>query len=178
MPTGASIPPRLLGAGGVVLLGVGALYALKGEDNHARAHSTSTPASHNATAVPANTHTTGKEGGGPGSRNEASYNRVTSPSAVTHLQTLLSSPTPQLIRVGVRNKGCAGMSYHLEYVDKPEKFDEVVEQDGVKVVIDSKALFSIIGSRMEWRESELGSKFVFENPNIKDACGCGESFIV
>lgn len=66
------------------------------------------------------------------------------------------------------------MSYHLDYVDKPERFDEVVEQAGVKVIIDSKALFSIIGSTMDWREDALGAKFVFENPNIKDACGCGE----
>ncbi|KAI0043873.1 hypothetical protein FA95DRAFT_1478146, partial [Auriscalpium vulgare] len=100
------------------------------------------------------------------------------PTAVERLRILLHSPTPQLIRIGVRNKGCAGLSYHLEYVDKPAKFDEVVEQDGVKVVIDSKALFSIIGSVMDWKEDSLSSKFAFENPNIKDACGCGESFTV
>ena len=77
------------------------------------------------------------------------------PEAVKRLRALLSGPTPQLIRIGVRNKGCAGMSYHLEYVEKPEKFDEVVEQDGVKVLIDSKALFSIIGSVMDWKEDPL-----------------------
>jgi len=98
--------------------------------------------------------------------------------AVERLRGLLKGPVPQLIRVGVRNKGCAGMSYHLEYVEKPEKFDEVVEQDGVRVLIDSKALFSIIGSEMDWHEDRLSSKFVFNNPNIKDACGCGESFTV
>ena len=89
------------------------------------------------------------------------------------------------------------MSYHLEYVDKPGKFDEIVEQDGVRVLIDSKALFSIIGSEMDWKEDRLryfasclccysfliyctcrSSKFAFKNPNIKDACGCGESFNV
>ncbi|GAA6018252.1 hypothetical protein JCM10207_002885 [Rhodosporidiobolus poonsookiae] len=101
-----------------------------------------------------------------------------SPGAVERIRGLLDSPEPKLIRVGVRNKGCAGMSYHLEYVDKPDKFDEVVEQDGVKVVIDSKALFSIIGSEMDWQEDALQARFVFNNPNIKDACGCGESFIV
>ncbi|GAA6010276.1 hypothetical protein JCM11491_006242 [Sporobolomyces phaffii] len=100
------------------------------------------------------------------------------PTAVTRIRALLDSPSPKLIRIGVRNKGCAGMSYHLEYVDKPEKFDEVVEQEGVKVVIDSKALFSIIGSEMDWQEDALQARFVFKNPNIKDACGCGESFIV
>ncbi|KII86338.1 hypothetical protein PLICRDRAFT_114557 [Plicaturopsis crispa FD-325 SS-3] len=100
------------------------------------------------------------------------------PAAVQRLQGLLRGPTPQLIRIGVRNKGCAGLSYHLEYVDKPGKFDEVVEQDGVRVLIDSKALFSIIGSEMDWHEDQLSSKFAFNNPNIKDACGCGESFNV
>ena len=60
-----------------------------------------------------------------------------------------------MIRIGVRNKGCAGLSYHLEYVEKPAKFDEGVEQDGVKVLIDSKALFSIIGSEMDWKEDGL-----------------------
>ncbi|KAG2109645.1 uncharacterized protein F5147DRAFT_611793 [Suillus discolor] len=100
------------------------------------------------------------------------------PTAIQRLRGLLNSPTPQLIRISVRNKGCAGLSYHLDYVEKPEKFDEVVQQDGVKVLIDSKALFSIIGSEMDWKESALSSKFVFNNPNIKDACGCGESFTV
>jgi iron-sulfur cluster assembly accessory protein len=75
--------------------------------------------------------------------------------AVLRLKALLTSPTPQLIRIGVRNKGCAGLSYHLDYVEKPEKFDEVVEQDGVRVLIDSKALFSIIGSEMDWKEDPL-----------------------
>ncbi|KAI0271605.1 hypothetical protein BC834DRAFT_930768 [Gloeopeniophorella convolvens] len=100
------------------------------------------------------------------------------PIAVERLQILMSSPTPQMVRIGVRNKGCAGLSYHLEYVDRPAKFDEIVEQDGVKVIIDSKALFSIIGSEMDWHEDALSSKFVFRNPNITDACGCGESFTV
>ncbi|KAF8525132.1 hypothetical protein BU17DRAFT_74524 [Hysterangium stoloniferum] len=100
------------------------------------------------------------------------------PAAVSRLRSLLTGPTPQYIRIGVRNKGCAGMSYHLEYVDKPDKFDEVVEQDGVKVLIDSRALFSIIGSEMDWQEDKLSAKFAFKNPNIKDACGCGESFTV
>jgi len=100
------------------------------------------------------------------------------PLAVSRIRALLSGPTPQLIRIGVRNKGCAGISYHLEYVEHPGKFDEVVEQDGVRVLIDSKALFSIIGSQMDWQEDHLSSKFVFKNPNIKDACGCGESFNV
>jgi iron-sulfur cluster assembly accessory protein len=85
------------------------------------------------------------------------------PTALTHIAALLLSPTPRLIRIGVRNKGCAGMSYHLDYVVAPEKFDEIVEQDGVKVVVDSKALFSVIGSEMDWQEDALGAKFVFKS---------------
>lgn len=77
------------------------------------------------------------------------------PTAVARLRALLSGPNPQYIRIGVRNKGCAGLSYHLEYVDKPGRFDEVVNQDDVKVLIDSKALFSIIGSEMDWQEDKL-----------------------
>ncbi|KAH8120706.1 hypothetical protein DFH11DRAFT_1561522 [Phellopilus nigrolimitatus] len=100
------------------------------------------------------------------------------PEAVRRLRALLNGPHPQLIRIGVRNKGCAGMSYNLEYVETPGKFDEVVEQDGVRVLIDSKALFSIIGSEMDWVEDRLSAKFAFKNPNITDACGCGESFTV
>lgn len=90
----------------------------------------------------------------------------------------MDNPEPKYIRVGVKNRGCSGLAYHLEYVEKPGKFDEVVEQDGVKVLIDSKALFSIIGSEMDWHQDKLSQRFVFSNPNIKESCGCGESFMV
>lgn len=119
-----------------------------------------------------------------------------SPTAVEALRDLLNQPDPKLIKVGVKNRGCSGLAYNLEYVDKPGKFDEMVEQDGVKVLIDSKALFSIIGSEMDWVEDKLNQKFVFHNPNIseysyagdtlehkltstsEEQCGCGESFMV
>ncbi|KAG7813793.1 hypothetical protein KL921_000067 [Ogataea angusta] len=100
------------------------------------------------------------------------------PNAILHLKQLMQQPDPKLIRISVRNRGCSGLSYHLEYVSHPEKFDEQVEQDGVKVLIDSKALFSIIGSEMDWIDDKLSSKFVFKNPNSKGSCGCGESFMV
>lgn len=100
------------------------------------------------------------------------------PQAVEQLRLMLNQPDPKLIKVGVRNRGCSGLAYHLEYVDKPGAFDEAVEQDGVKVLIDSKALFSIIGSEMDWVEDKLSQRFVFRNPNIKEQCGCGESFMV
>lgn len=101
-----------------------------------------------------------------------------SPSAVEHLRALLDQPNPKLIRIGVRNRGCSGSTYNLEYVDKPGKFDELIEQDDVKVLIDSKALFSIVGSEMDWLDDKLSSRFVFKNPNSKGTCGCGESFMV
>ena len=88
------------------------------------------------------------------------------PSATEQLRNLLALPEPKLIRVGVKNRGCSGLAYHLEYVDKPAPFDEAVEQDGVRVLIDSKALFSIIGSEMDWVEDKLNQRFVFRNPNI------------
>jgi len=100
------------------------------------------------------------------------------PGAVNQLRAMLNQPEPKMIKVGVRNRGCSGLAYHLEYVEKPGAFDEEVEQDGVKVLVDSKALFSIIGSEMDWVEDKLNQRFVFNNPNIKEQCGCGESFMV
>jgi len=79
------------------------------------------------------------------------------PTALDHLRSLAAGPSSSLLRIGVRTKGCAGMAYHLEYVDAPGKLDDVVEQDGVKVVIDSKALMTIIGSEMDWVEDRLRS---------------------
>jgi iron-sulfur cluster assembly accessory protein len=90
------------------------------------------------------------------------------PRAVMHVRELLDQPEPKLIRVGVKNKGCSGSSYHLEYVDKPGTFDELVEQDGVKVLIDSKALIKVIGSEMDWVEDKLSARFTFKNPNISE----------
>lgn len=100
------------------------------------------------------------------------------PNAVDHLKLLLNQPEPKLIRVGVKNRGCSGLTYDLEYITAPGKFDEVVEQDGVRVILDSKALFSIVGSEMDWIDDRLSSRFVFKNPNSKGTCGCGESFMV
>ena len=94
---------------------------------------------------------------------------ILTPTAIDHLRELLALPEPKFIRVGVKNRGCSGLAYHLEYVDKAGKFDEAVEQDGVKVLIDSKALFSIIGSEMDWVEDKLNQRFVFRNPNISES---------
>ncbi|KAF7732535.1 Iron-sulfur assembly protein 1 [Apophysomyces ossiformis] len=100
------------------------------------------------------------------------------PAAVIRLKHLTSGPTPQYLRVGVKQKGCSGNSYMLEFTDTKGRFDEVVNQDGVTVLVDSKALITVLGSEMDYVEDKLSSHFVFHNPNAKGVCGCGESFAV
>ncbi len=82
------------------------------------------------------------------------------------------------IRIGVRSKGCSGLSYTLEFADKQEPMDEVVETEGIKLLIDPKASLFLIGTEMDYEEEKLKSGFVFKNPNEKGRCGCGESFHV
>ncbi len=82
------------------------------------------------------------------------------------------------LRVGVRTGGCSGMAYTMEFATEKEPFDEVVEDKGVNVLIDSKAQMYLIGSEMDYVEDKMQSGFVFDNPNEKGRCGCGESFHV
>ena len=82
------------------------------------------------------------------------------------------------VRVGVKNGGCAGMSYTMEYAAEIGKLDEVVEDKGVKLLIDPKAVLFLLGTEMDYKVDKLAAQFVFNNPNQTSACGCGESVLL
>ena len=82
------------------------------------------------------------------------------------------------VRVGVKNGGCAGMSYTMEYAEKVNPLDEVVEDKGVRILIDPKAVLFLLGTEMDFTTNKLASQFVFNNPNQTSACGCGESVAI
>ena len=79
------------------------------------------------------------------------------------------------VRVGVKNGGCAGMEYTMEYADEIKPTDEVVEDKGVKILVDPKAVLFLLGTEMDYKTEKLSAQFVFNNPNQTCACGCGES---
>jgi iron-sulfur cluster assembly protein len=79
------------------------------------------------------------------------------------------------VRVGVRNGGCAGMTYTMEYAESVAPADEVVEDKGVRVLVDPKAILFLLGTEMDYKADKLAAQFVFNNPNQTSACGCGES---
>ncbi|CAK9297852.1 unnamed protein product [Gordionus sp. m RMFG-2023] len=91
-------------------------------------------------------------------------------------QLLLQNQNAIGLRIGVKQKGCSGLAYYLEYTNQKNKLDEEVNQDGVKIYIDRKAQLSLLGTEMDFVSSALSSEFIFNNPNIKGTCGCGESF--
>ncbi|KAK2586863.1 hypothetical protein KPH14_009801 [Odynerus spinipes] len=101
------------------------------------------------------------------------------PNAVKKIKEILGNRSEYIgLKVGVKQRGCNGLSYTLDYAKEKNQLDEEVIQDGVRIIIDKKAQLSLLGTEMDYVESKLSSEFVFSNPNIKGTCGCGESFSV
>ena len=99
--------------------------------------------------------------------------------AASHVQNFLARRGKGVgLRVGVRTSGCSGMAYKLEFVDAPGAEDLTFESHGVKVVVDPKSLPFIDGTELDYTREGLNEGFKFNNPNVKDECGCGESFNV
>ncbi|HHH47950.1 MAG TPA: iron-sulfur cluster assembly protein IscA [Gammaproteobacteria bacterium] len=82
------------------------------------------------------------------------------------------------LRLGVKTSGCSGMAYVLEFADQTEAGDQVFEDKGVKIIIDPKSLVYLDGTELDYAKEGLNEGFKFNNPNVKDSCGCGESFTV
>ena len=98
-------------------------------------------------------------------------------AAAARVRELMARTDQQILglRVGVKNGGCAGMSYTVEYAEDVKKNDEVVEDKGVKILIDPKAVLFLLGTEMDFKADKMAATFVFNNPNQTGACGCGES---
>ena len=105
---------------------------------------------------------------------EKAYVTLT-PPAVRQISRLMEQSGSYGLRIDLKKGGCAGMEYTMEYVSQADSTDDVVDQDGVRILIAPQALFHIIGTVIDYETSLLESKFTFRNPNVTDACGCGES---
>jgi len=101
-------------------------------------------------------------------------------AAVGRVREMMASSDKPVagVRVGVKNAGCVGMEYTLDFVEKPDPGDDVVEQDGATVFIDPKAILFLLGTQMDYKVEKLSAGFVFDNPNQTDACGCGISVAI
>ena len=101
-----------------------------------------------------------------------------SDNAAERIKTIMSKAENSAIgvRVGVKSGGCAGMSYVMEYAKEIRPNEEIIEEKGVKVIIDPKAIMYLLGTEMDYKQEKFSSKFIFKNPNETERCGCGESF--
>ena len=100
------------------------------------------------------------------------------PKAVQQITKLMQKGDKFGLKIGVKKGGCAGMEYVMDYVAAPEPLDEIVEDKGVKIVVDAKAVLFLLGSTVDYETTLLHEKFTFSNPNQTDACGCGESVTI
>ena len=100
--------------------------------------------------------------------------------AAERIKLIISrAETPKIgVRLGVKNGGCAGMEYTMDYAEARDPLDEVVEDKGVMILIEPKAVLFLLGTQMDYEEGVMSSGFIFNNPNQTDACGCGESVTI
>ena len=99
-------------------------------------------------------------------------------AAAARVREILDEREQGFLRVGVKNGGCAGMEYMMDYVGEISPLDELVEDKDVQIVVDAKAVLFILGSVVDYEEEIMGARFTFKNPNQTDACGCGESVTI
>jgi iron-sulfur cluster assembly protein len=99
-------------------------------------------------------------------------------AAADRVKAIMAQSHHAYLRVGVKNGGCAGMEYVMDYADAPQALDEVHEEKDVKILIQANAVLFLIGSTIDYETTALASKFTFKNPNQTDACGCGESVTI